>query len=368
MEYKGTMELRAAENDDQRRLDRLLRRALGALPLSAIHRLLRTGKVRINGKRASGEDRVRAGDTITVENMRNSTAEDRSGKGGFHAGSGGSGFHAGVGLPILYEGGGLLILNKPSGAPVHGRNSLDSRVKSYLEAKLPPSLSFSPGPLHRLDVPTSGILVFSASLNGAREFTRLLREGKLRKYYLAVVQGEINGSETWEDMLTRDSKSHTSAVIQDSESSGDGENRPKAAVKAGAKAALTLVIPLMTRGDLSVLLLEIRTGRTHQIRIQAASRGHPLWGDAKYGGARCDGGILLHALLLVFPEQEGVPGFPAHCFAPPPRRFLESAKKNFHCSKDKFFALITEKTGVKVYTYDCEEALEKRPYGVDSVC
>ncbi|MDR1178255.1 MAG: RluA family pseudouridine synthase [Spirochaetaceae bacterium] len=310
------MELRAAENDDNRRLDRVLRKALDGLALSAIHRLLRTGKVRINGKKAGGDFRVRAGDTITVEGCENTQkppARDRQ--------------KAGDGLSVLYEGGGILIINKPSGTAVHGENGLDSLVQSYLEAGLPPSLSFRAGPLHRLDVPTSGVLVFSSSLNGAREFTRLLKERKLKKYYLAVVQGEFEGSETWEDMLVRDRKNRTSAVVPDGDS-------------GTTRAALTLARSLMTAGGFSLLLLEIRSGRTHQIRSQAASRGHPLWGDVKYGGTRNSGGLLLHAVLLVFPGEDEAPGFPPYCFAPPPPRFLETAKRLFHCSEDELSGML----------------------------
>ncbi|MDR1211867.1 MAG: RluA family pseudouridine synthase [Spirochaetaceae bacterium] len=306
-------ELLAAENDDNRRLDRVLRKTLDGLALSAIHRLLRTGKVRVNGKKAGGDFRVRAGDTIAVEGCENTSKPPVRDK-----------KKAGTGLLVLYEGGGILVINKPSGTVVHGGNGLDSLVQSYLEAGLPPSLSFRPGPLHRLDVPTSGVLVFSTSLNGAREFTRLLKEGKLRKYYLAVVQGECNRSETWEDLLVRDRKKRTSAVVPDGESPGNGK----------ACAALTLARPLMTAGGFSLLLLEIRSGRTHQIRSQAASRGHPLLGDTKYGGTRC-GGPLLHAVLLVFPGEAEAPGFPPYCYAPPPPRFLETVKRLFRCSEDE---------------------------------
>ncbi|MDR1429842.1 MAG: RluA family pseudouridine synthase [Spirochaetaceae bacterium] len=345
MEYKGSMalELLAAENDDNRRLDRVLRKALDSLALSAIHRLLRTGKVRVNGKKAPADCRVRAGDTIAIDTAAIDTAIDKrrttapaprrpprdTGQDTAQDTARDTGQAPEPSLSVLYEGGGLLILNKPPGTAVHGRNSLDTRVKSRLEAELPPSLSFSPGPLHRLDVPTSGVLAFSSSLAGAREFTRLLREGKLRKYYLAVVQGKLDRPETWEDTLLRDKKNRTSAVVPDSanpDSTSPGSKNPGSGTPK-ARAALTLATPLANSDDHSLLLLEIRSGRTHQIRSQAASRGHPLWGDTKYGGKR--GRILLHAVLLVFPHDRP-PDFPSYCFAPPPPRFLETALALFH--------------------------------------
>jgi 23S rRNA pseudouridine955/2504/2580 synthase len=195
----------------------------------------------------------------------------------------------------LWEGAGLLILNKPAGIPVHGPGSLEIQVRSYLAGQLAPSLSFKPGPLHRLDQPTSGIIVFSFSIEGARYFSALLREGRLTKRYLALVDGNLEAPTMWEDMLIRDTRREKTFVT--SITSG----------REGAKEAGTRVIPLASTPRYSLIMAELATGRTHQIRAQAAFHGHPLAGDRKYGGSFQPGGFLLHAAELAFPADAPVP-------------------------------------------------------------
>jgi 23S rRNA pseudouridine955/2504/2580 synthase len=139
--------------------------------------------------------------------------------------------------------------------------------------------------------------VFSTSLEGARCFSALIREGKVRKRYLALVDGPVKGPELWEDSLFRDRdkrKTLTAAL--------PAAPRTQAEEGAmGAKKASTLIRPLAVSekaGGYTLILAEIKTGRTHQIRSQAASRGHPLAGDLKYGGSFQPGGFFLHAFSL----------------------------------------------------------------------
>jgi 23S rRNA pseudouridine955/2504/2580 synthase len=240
--------------------------------------------------------------------------------------------------PVLFEGLGLLILNKPPGVLVHGRGSLEERVRLYLKPRLPPSLSFKPGPLHRLDKPTSGIIVFSASLEGARRFSALIRERRIRKEYLAIVDGTIgSGGErsgwiswiswiSWIDDLLRDREAKKTLA------SGAGEK--------SSRRALTRVRPLVQAGDHTLILAEIETGLTHQIRAQAAARGHPLSGDRKYGGSPLAGGFRLHARALEFPAGEfsdstdrtgetAFPGLPRRIEAPLPEGFSRKIRELF---------------------------------------
>jgi len=178
---------------------------------------------------------------------------------------------------------------------VHGHNSLDDMVRSFLADKLPPSLSFKPGPLHRLDKPSSGIVVFSTSIEGARLFTSLMKEHKVHKTYLAIVEGELRGEEIWHDKLFRDKEKKKTFVLQPN--AGSGKN-------VGGKNAETKVTPLAADGKYTLIKAEIATGRTHQIRTQAAFHGYPLAGDKKYGGKNAgkDSGFFLHAWKLEFLE------------------------------------------------------------------
>ncbi|MDR3161051.1 MAG: RluA family pseudouridine synthase, partial [Spirochaetaceae bacterium] len=135
------IELQAGEDDGGRRLDRLLRKALPELPLSSLHRLMRKGRVLVDGKPARAEDRLHAGARIVLDGF--------AGTGGPHPKPGAPELPARPASPpapsalnIIGEGAGLLILNKPPGLLVHGPDSLESRVRNYLEGRLPPSLSF----------------------------------------------------------------------------------------------------------------------------------------------------------------------------------------------------------------------------------
>ncbi|GHU21835.1 pseudouridine synthase [Spirochaetia bacterium] len=292
MEKIQCLKLTAALNDEGRRLDRILRKALPDMSLSCLHRLLRTGRIRVNDGPAQASHRIHSGDSISIDadipvhdNITKPTPEIR---------------HT---LDILYEDEGLLILNKPAGVPVHGQRSMEQMVQSYLDGRIDTSLSFRSGPLHRLDQPTSGVLVFSKSLSGAHFFSSLLQSRRVKKRYLAIVNGIITGPERWEDRLFRDRSARKTAPDD-----------------AGSQG-ITEITPLLTVPGFSFVRAEIQTGRTHQIRAQAAIHGHPLSGDGKYGGSH--GIFFLHAYSLEIPFPAG----PRSFYAPVPedfrRRLLE---------------------------------------------
>ncbi|MDR1909220.1 MAG: RluA family pseudouridine synthase [Spirochaetaceae bacterium] len=273
------MNLIAGPDDEGRRLDRLLRKALPHLPLSRIHRLLREGRVLVNGGAAAASLR---GPPAALISLPGPAAPAPP------AGQGGGGTVGRAAFPeILWKGRDLLALNKPAGLAVQGPGpALDGLVREYLADKLPPSLSFRPGPLHRLDRPTSGVIMFPLSLRGAQAFSGLLRDHRIVKRYLALAEGLIEGPETWEEDLFRDTGRRMTLPRREGEA---------------YRRALTRAAPLGSSRGRTLLLLELETGRTHQIRAQAALHGHPLAGDRKYGGGPLPGGLLLHALSLEFP-------------------------------------------------------------------
>jgi len=286
------MELVTGENDEGRRLDRILRKALPDHPLPLIHRLLRQKLVFIDGKPAKAQDRVCCGVKISIPSIKDAPKQA-----------------AAPSLPspsIIWEGPGLIAVNKPSGLEVHGEKSLDKMVRSFLSDKTAPSLSFKPGPLHRLDKPSSGIVVFSTSIEGARIFSSLMRERKVKKTYLAIVEGNVKNEEIWEDELIRDKEKKKTFISQK-----DG---------AEGKPAITKIKPLAAEGNYSLITAQIATGRTHQIRAQSAAHGHPLAGDKKYGGHGKDG-LFLHAWKLEFLEYS--------IEAPPPGAFKKNISELF---------------------------------------
>jgi 23S rRNA pseudouridine955/2504/2580 synthase len=304
------IEMIAAADDNGRRLDRLLRKALPELPLSAVHRLLRKGRVLVNGVPAQAPDRIPEGARIRIlDGPDNAPRRERRKTPPEKAGPLPSGQSQPPSPPsfewsqtsppsgqqqrpdILWEGAGLLVVNKDAGVAVHGEDSLESRLRAYLAGRIPPSLSFRPGPLHRLDKPTSGLIVFSSSLEGARYFSALIREGRVKKSYLALVDGFLGEPEIWEDMLLRDESRRKTLSVP--------------AAGPEAKKARTRVFPLAAAAAHTLIMVEIDTGRTHQIRAQAEAHGHPLTGDRKYGGSPRREGLLLHARTLEFPLPEG---------------------------------------------------------------
>lgn len=328
------MTLTAGLDDAGRRLDRILRRALPDIPLSALHRFLRKGLVLVNGSPAKGSDLVSVGSLIEVpeDKLKHDPSVNHQKNTGLRQ----------FPLQILWEGRGLLILNKPAGLAVHGsegirQDSLNRRVQAYLGGKLPPSLSFKPGPLHRLDKPTSGIVVFGTSLEAARWFSGLLSRGKIRKRYLAILEGELKSEEVWEDILVRDRAARKTTAAAAAPNAPDAPNGG-----GDGRRAFTRVVPLVCAKKHTLARLEIETGRTHQIRAQASFHGYPLAGDRKYGGfgkGAPSGSFFLHAAELELPqppeEKPDLKGLPSFISAPLPELFSQTARDLFGTDIDR---------------------------------
>ncbi|HOV63050.1 MAG TPA: RluA family pseudouridine synthase [Spirochaetia bacterium] len=274
--------LRAGPDDDGRRIDRIIRKLFPELPLARVYALLRNGGIRVNGKRVKQNYRVHTGDSITASEEHPGkdpvALNERTGAGKKLEG-------------IIMETQALLVINKPRGMLVYGENSLDQLVNLYLKDAYTDSLSFKPGPLHRLDRNTSGLIVFSRNLRGAQEFSRLLKERAIGKYYLGLVEGIPEGSSPGPLTL--------SASLVRTE---QGISRVSQGEEKG-KHSVTEVYLLCSAGGRSLCLFRIRTGRTHQIRVHCASYGHPLWGDRKYGGTYLSGGYILHSYALILNEN-----------------------------------------------------------------
>ena len=298
------------------RLDNVVFR-LGFCPSRAAARqMVLHGHILVNGKTTGPNCVIHAGDTITVKLYRTEI------NGSIYPDSTNRRQRPPLKSAILFEGAGFLILNKEAGIAVHGRKSLEEQVLSFLMPKIPPSLSFKPGPLHRLDKPSSGVIVFSTSLEGAKSFSSLMRERKIKKVYLALVEGHVGKSEIWQDELLRDTNKRKTLTRP----SRDGE------APGGFKPGLTRVRALAHNSGYTLIRAEIETGRTHQIRAQAASHGHPLAGDRKYGGrvlAKKSGcGFLLHAWRMEFPVEAGLP-LPRVIEAPLPEYFQKTITELF---------------------------------------
>ncbi|MDP3177663.1 MAG: RNA pseudouridine synthase [Spirochaetaceae bacterium] len=215
---------------------------------------------------------------------------------------------------LVFASADLLFLNKPRGMLVHGPDSLETMVREELAVRRAASLAFVPGPLHRLDRNTSGLVTFPNSAEGGRVFSKLIRERRVRKRYIALLRGRLSEKEDWTDLIERDRDRHVSEI------------------RASGASARSWATPLTRSSGLTLALVEIGTGVTHQIRVQAGSRGFPLAGDSKYGGESFPGGYILHAQSLEFAEPP-FPDLPRRIVAPLPTDAFERLARIFGCAE-----------------------------------
>lgn len=270
------------KDDDGKRADRIFRIVLGKMPLSRIYKEIRSGFLRINGKKTREDAKVSAGDTVDVAQILMEFAKPQNHRRSDHTVN-----REAFKKRIVFEDEGILVINKKKGELVHSDGSskrftpLDQLVREYLEPQTSDSISFSPGPLHRLDRNTSGIIAFGKSAGGAREFSSALQNRQTRKCYIALLDGVLKETERWEDRLVRDEKTNTSKVAKE----GD--------------LAITIASPFLVSRGRTLAQVEIKTGRTHQIRCQAGFHHHPLSGDSKYRGSHNESGYYLHSCCII---------------------------------------------------------------------
>ncbi len=195
-------------------------------------------------------------------------------------------------LEILYEDNHCLAVAKPSGVPAthfQGKEeTLDRAVKSYLKERYAKPGNVYLGIVHRLDKPVSGVLLFARTSKAAARLSEQFREGAVGKVYWAVVEGELDSTAgTLEDWLLKDQQARRVEVV---------EPRTR-----GARQALLHFQRKGGHEGLTWLELRPQTGRTHQLRVQLAHHGYPIYGDARYGSIHTfPGAIALHARSLTF--------------------------------------------------------------------
>jgi 23S rRNA pseudouridine955/2504/2580 synthase len=248
-----------AADDAGQRVDNYLLRELKSVPRSRVYRILRRGEVRVNGKRVKPEYRLVAGDQLRVPPVRldSEPPTRRISRSVIET----------VRQAIVHEDRELLVLNKPAGLAVHGGSGLDFGVIEALRADRPDeSLEL----VHRLDRETSGLLLVARRRSSLRALHALMREGRVEKRYLALVAGQ------WPH-----GKATIDVPLKTRQLQG-GERIVRA--QAGGKEAVSVFAPVEFYGKRATLVeVDLKTGRTHQIRVHALHAGHPVAGDEKYG-------------------------------------------------------------------------------------
>ncbi len=209
-------------------------------------------------------------------------------------------------VDVLYEDNHLLAVVKPPNLPVQadrsGDDDLLSILKRYIGNKYQKPGAVYLGLVHRLDRPVGGAMVFARTSKAAARLSADFADHAQDKRYLAVLQGEA-GQMALEDWLLKDGRTGTVRVVP-----------PET---PGAKRAKLESRPLAVRDGLTLSEVRLFTGRAHQIRVQHAHAGFPLWGDARYGGGRPGQQIALWAVSLTFDHPTRHE--PVRVSAPPPR-------------------------------------------------
>lgn len=332
------IDFKTSSNDKDRRFDTLLRKFLPQMPLSLIFKNIRTGFIRLNNKKAKQETKIQAGDIINIEKRlfekfssstdfsnsdstnntdKNSVSEENIKKNKDF-----------INEITLFKNQNILILNKPYNINVqdskNDKNSLDKIVKSIY---IKDSLTFTPGPMHRLDKLTTGIICFSQNLQCARWFSEQIANHSIQKYYLAILEGKLLGKQEWIDYLEKDDEVLKNGMHKSKVSSFSDKNE--------GKKAITIIEPISygkyKNMDMTFGKIFIPTGRNHQIRLQCSSRGYPILQDSLYNSKISkekndfEQKLYLHCYKLVFPNNDF--DIPLEVNSPIPVSFDKALKK-----------------------------------------
>ncbi len=237
------------------RIDNFLLKTCKGVPKSHVYKAIRSGQVRVNKGRCQAEYRLQQGDTVRVPPFRMPDPQARPPV-------------PAAQFPVVFEDDAMLVIDKPAGVAVHGGSGVSFGVIEQLRAARPEARFLELA--HRLDRETSGLLIVAKKRSALVALHQMMREGKGRKRYLALVVGDwVNDRQHIRQPLLK-------------WLTASGERRVK--VDALGKPAHTIV-NLVKRygGRFSLVEAELKTGRTHQIRVHLAASGYPIVGDDKYG-------------------------------------------------------------------------------------
>lgn len=235
------------------RLDNFLIRVCKGVPKSHLYKAVRAGQVRVNKGRTAVDYRIQAGDLVRIPPFRMSQPK------AYRAPA--------KSFPTVYEDEGLLVIDKPAGVAVHGGSGVSYGVIESLRSARPEATFLEL--VHRLDRDTSGLLMVAKRRQTLLALHRMMREGQVRKHYIALVQGRFPND-----------RQHIKLNLM-KWTTASGERRVK--VHEQGQMAHTVVTCVSRFVNYSIVNAELRTGRTHQIRVHLASCGHSIVGDDKYG-------------------------------------------------------------------------------------
>ncbi len=260
-------EILIKKNDAGQRLDKFIRKAFPDMPQSLLYRAIRTRHIKLNGKRPEPSDRLCEGDTLCIFLSDDVLTKKTKAVTQLPA------------VDVVYEDENIMLVNKPVGLSVHedetdNPDTLIARIINMLtkSGQYDPKEenSFAPALCNRLDRNTCGIVIVAKTAQALRIMNKMIAERRLSKKYLCLVHGlPEQKSATLKAYIRKDTQKKHSYVT---------DNPTK-----GALTMLTKYSVIKSDGNISLLSVELLTGRTHQIRAHMAHIGHPLVGDGKYG-------------------------------------------------------------------------------------
>ena len=295
--YKVTVD----KNSDGQRADKFIKKILPLAPNSFIYKMFRKKDVKVNGVRIKEDTFVYEGDVMQLflyEDKVKEFQEEVSIE------------HLAVQFEVVYEDEHILVVNKPAGLILHEddkekKNTLANQVLSYLYQKgeYDPKTSqgFIPGPVHRLDRNTSGLVIFGKTFSALKDLNEMVRlRHCIKKEYVTIVSGELKSDQHLVGYMKKDEQKQLCFMVS--------KNTP------GALTMETKYKVLRHNREFSYIEVELITGRTHQIRLHMASTNHPVIGDRKYGNFEVNKMVknkyglnhqLLHAYRITFTKPIG---------------------------------------------------------------